>query len=285
MNSEVPFVVKIGGGEGNAFQPAVIDLARLWSSGSRWVLLHGGSARTNEVSEALGHPPEFVTSPSGFTSRKTDRKTAEIFSMVYAGEMNTRIVERFQQSGINALGLSGLDGGLLRGKRKKAIRIRQNGRTRILRNNYTGKIELVNSGLLKTLLRLGYAPVLSPPALSEEEEIINIDGDRAAAAVAGSLCADSLILLTGAPGVLEDSDNEQSVIPHIYADDVQQVIEESARGRMGIKLHAAAEALESGVSEVIIAPSDCEDPVTGALNGNGTKITKRKEYENVSHEV
>jgi len=271
-------VVKIGGGEGNRLEPAVADLSQRWQDGGKWVLLHGGSARTNEVAEALGHPPEFVTSPSGFTSRKTDRETARIFSMVYAGEMNTSIVEQFQKQGVNALGLSGLDGRLLSGKRKKAIRMVENGRQRILRDNYTGKVRSVNTELLQVLLAQNYAPVLSPPALSEEREIINVDGDRAAAVVAASLGAENLILLTGAPGLLRDPEDRQSVIPHLHRSELDRARDEYAEGRMRIKLLAAAEALDGGVRKVVIAPSDAERPVSEALSGSGTVITFLEEH-------
>jgi acetylglutamate/LysW-gamma-L-alpha-aminoadipate kinase len=77
------------------------------------VIVHGGSHRTNEVAAALGHPPRFVTSPSGYTSRFTDRATLEIFEMVYCGQVNKGLVERLQRRGVNAVGLSGIDGGLV----------------------------------------------------------------------------------------------------------------------------------------------------------------------------
>ncbi|MBC7238234.1 MAG: [LysW]-aminoadipate kinase, partial [Chloroflexi bacterium] len=131
-------VVKVGGSEGIDLDAVCRDIASLVKEGRRLVLVHGGSARTNEVAEKLGHPPEFVTSVSGFTSRRTDRETLKIFEMVYCGEMNKGIVEKLQSEGVNAVGLSGLDGRLLEGRRKDTIRIVRNGRRMVLRDDYTG---------------------------------------------------------------------------------------------------------------------------------------------------
>ena len=265
-------IIKTGGGEGNAMDPVLDDLATLSQKGERWILVHGGSARTNEIATALGHPPEFVTSPSGFESRRTDRRTAEIFAMVYAGDVNSRLVEGLQTRGVNALGLSGLDGRLLEGPRKKAIRVLRNGRAIVLRDDYTGIVERVNNSLLTMLLETGYAPVLSPPALSTENEILNVDGDRAAAAIAAAMKSDTLVLLTGAPGLLRDPSDPESLVPNLARSEVESAIETWARGRMRLKLFAAREALEKGVGRVIISASDTLDPVQSALEGRGTTI-------------
>ena len=100
----------------------------LWKRGERLVLVHGGSAETNRVAEALGRPPVFVTSPSGYSSRYTDRETLEIFEMVYCGKVNKGLVERLQRRGVNAVGLSGLDGRIFEGKHKKSVRSVENGK-------------------------------------------------------------------------------------------------------------------------------------------------------------
>ena len=130
-------IIKVGGSEGIDYDAVCDDIAQLVNEGERLILVHGGSSITNVVSEALGHPPQFVTSPSGYTSRLTDRRTLEIFQMVYCGQMNKGIVERLQQRGVNAIGLSGMDGRLWEGSRKKAIRAIENGKKRIIRNNFT----------------------------------------------------------------------------------------------------------------------------------------------------
>ena len=96
-------VVKVGGSEGIDYDATCADVALLVKSGRRMVLVHGGSSQTNEVATALGHPPKFVTSPSGYTSRLTDQRTLEIFKMVYCGQMNKMIVEKLQANGINAV--------------------------------------------------------------------------------------------------------------------------------------------------------------------------------------
>lgn len=272
MQTNDLLVVKVGGGEGNRIEPVLDDLADLWHAGQRWVLVHGGSARTNEVATALGHPPQFITSPSGFTSRRTDRQTALIFTMVYAGEVNKTIVEGLQARGINAVGLSGADGRLLEGERKKAIRAVVNGRRLIVRDDYTGTIKRVNGALLQLLLDTGYAPVVCPPAISDEHELINVDGDRAAAALAAALHAHTLVLLTGAPGLLRTPDDPTSRIATLPAVALEEAMTTYAQGRMRIKLLAAREALDNGVQRVVIAASNADHPVRQALAGEGTLI-------------
>jgi acetylglutamate/LysW-gamma-L-alpha-aminoadipate kinase len=112
-------VVKIGGSQGVSFETIAEDAAVLFREGKRLVLVHGGSALTNQVATQLGHPPEFVTSVSGFSSRRTDRRTLEIFTMVCAGQVNKSLVELLQKRKINAIGLSGMDG--RRTVRRRAI--------------------------------------------------------------------------------------------------------------------------------------------------------------------
>jgi len=117
-------VVKIGGTQGVDFSAICQDAASLLSQGKRLVLVHGGSAEANQLGEALDYPPRFITSPSGYTSRYTDRRTLEIFIMAVNGKINTSIVEQLQALGVNALGLSGPDGRLMLATRKSAIQNR-----------------------------------------------------------------------------------------------------------------------------------------------------------------
>ena len=140
-------VLKIGGSEGINYDLIADDIAALVKEGQPLIVIHGGSSLTNKVAEQLGHPPQFVTSVSGFTSRRTDRRTLEIFEMVYCGQMNKGLVEKLQQRGVNAVGLSGIDGRIWEGTRKSAIKIIQNGRKRVLRDDFTGKVERVNAAL------------------------------------------------------------------------------------------------------------------------------------------
>lgn len=265
-------IIKVGGSEGIDYDAVCADVADLVRSGERLVLVHGGSHLTNEVATALGHPPRFITSPSGYTSRLTDRRTLEIFEMVYCGQMNKGLVETLQALGINAIGLSGLDGGLWRGSRKTAVRAIENGRRRIIRDNYTGTVESVNTDLLNSLLDSGYLPVLTPPAISHEGEAINVDGDRAAGQTAVSLHAHTLIILSNVPGVLKQFPDEDSLIPHINPADIDHVAQTYAEGRMRIKLLGAQEALQGGVQRVILGDARGDTPVQRALSGQGTVI-------------
>jgi hypothetical protein len=136
----------------------------LRQAGRELLLVHGGAETTNEVAEALGHPPQFVTSESGYVSRRTDRRTLEIFEMVYCGQLNKMWVEKLQMAGVNAVGLSGLDGRIFEGTRKDTLRVRIDGKRLVLRDDWTGTVERVNTHLLRTLLDAGYLPVLTPPA-------------------------------------------------------------------------------------------------------------------------
>ena len=133
--------------------------------------------------------------------------------MAYAGKVNKLIVERLQSLGVNAVGLSGLDGRLLEGKRKAAIRIIEDGKQKVLRDDWTGTIERVNAGLLTILLDAGYLPVVAPLASSNDGEALNVDGDRAAAALAVGLGADTLLLLSNVPGLLRAFPDESSADP------------------------------------------------------------------------
>ncbi|NBC94736.1 MAG: [LysW]-aminoadipate kinase, partial [Deinococcus-Thermus bacterium] len=128
--------------------PALDDVARMHAAGRRGVLVHGGSDETNRLAEALGHPPRFVTSPSGRTSRYTDRRTLEIFEMAYCGKVNKAVVERLQRAGVDAIGLSGLDGRLLEGRRKATVRSVEGGKVKLLRGDHTGTVDRVNVALL-----------------------------------------------------------------------------------------------------------------------------------------
>lgn len=264
-------VVKVGGSAGIDYDALCNDVATLWKSGERLVLVHGGSDETNRVAEALGHPPRFVTSPSGYTSRYTDRRTLEIFEMVYCGVANKGLVEQLQGRGINALGLSGLDGRLLQGKRKAAIRIVENGRQKILRDDWTGTVEQVNTELLQTLLAGEYLPVIAPLACSEHGEALNVDGDRAAAAIAIALKASKLLLLSNVPGLLRDFPNVDSLITRIPASDVESYLQ-YAEGRMKKKVLGASEAISQGVGEVILGDARAAGCVSHALEGQGTVI-------------
>jgi acetylglutamate/LysW-gamma-L-alpha-aminoadipate kinase len=265
-------VVKMGGVSGVNIQAVMADIAAQVKAGQKVVVVHGGSGETNAISEQLGHPPRFVTSPSGFTSRYTDRQTLEIFAMVTSGKINTLLVEKLQKLGVNAFGLSGVDGRVMVAKRKEAIRIVENGKQRMLRDDYTGKIESVNGDLLMLLVNSGYTPVIAPLAISPEGDALNVDADRAAAMVAGAVRAEQLIILSNVPGLLRQFPDEGTLIPHIDKSKVEQSLE-FAEGRMKKKVLGASEALGLGVASVVFADGRIDQPVAGALAGKGTVIS------------
>jgi acetylglutamate/LysW-gamma-L-alpha-aminoadipate kinase len=248
------------------------DLATLVQRGEQVVLVHGGSHETNLISAKLGHPPRFVTSISGHSSRYTDRETLEILAMVAAGRINKLLVERLQQLGVNAVGLSGLDGRLLEGKRKESLRIVENGKRKVLHGEYSGRIEQVNVSLLKMLLDTGYVPVMAPLAISYEHEAVNVDGDRVAAAIGAALNAQTVIILSNVPGLLRNPADETTLVPHIPQVRVHDYLARYARGRMKRKMLGAIEALQDGVVRVIIADGRLTRPLQRALAGQGTVV-------------
>jgi len=260
-------VVKVGGAEGNDIDNVLIDLAPRRD----YVLVHGGSNEVDRLAEALGRPTRWITSPSGVVSRYTDRGTMEVFTMALAGKMNTAIVARLQALGAPAVGLSGVDGGLILGRRKEAVRAVDNGRVLLVKDDHSGTVEQVNAGLIRTLFDAGYVPVISPPGVTPRGELINADADRIAAMVAASMKADTLVLFTNVPGLLREPSDPSSLIPEVPRDQLAHFMN-FAYGRMKKKLIAAKEALEGGVARVVIASSQQSDPVERALEGMGTVI-------------
>lgn len=271
-------VIKVGGGEGIDLDGVAAGIAALQGAGRRLLLVHGGSHLTNELAAALGHEAQFIRSPSGYESRYSDRRTMEIFKMVYCGRVNKELVERLQARGVNAVGLSGLDGGLWQGPRKESIRqLLPDGRQRLVRDSLTGRVERVNVGLLSLLLEAGYLPVLTPPALSDDGQAINVDGDRAAAATAVAMGAGDLLILSNVRGVLADFPHEESLISCIHEEELPRIRREAAQGRMRIKLLAAEEALAGGVARVVIGDARGARAVERAWAGEGTVIRRGRE--------
>ena len=264
-------VVKIGGGSGTQIDPTVADLTELLRGGRRLVLVHGASGETNLLAEKLGKPPRFITSISGIESRFTDRETLEIFEMAYCGKANKTIVEAFQKRGINAVGLSGLDGRIFEGKRKDTITVLEGSKRKVLRGDYTGKVEKVNGVLVTLLLDHGYLPVLCPPAVSYEGDAVNVDGDTAAAYLAATMNAKEFVMLSNVPGLLRNLNDPGSLVARIPAAAIDEYMP-LAHGRMKRKLMAAEIALKAGVRRVILGSANSETPVTSALAGHGTVI-------------
>lgn len=264
-------VVKLGGTEGVDFSAICQDAAELLKNGQKLVFVHGGSAEANALGEALGAPPKFITSPSGYTSRYTDRKTLEVFLMAVNGKVNSLLTEQLHGLGINAFGLCGMDGRLMVATRKDSIQSVENGKRKIIRDDYTGKIESVNSNLLLAILEMGCLPVIAPVAVSHKGEALNVDADRAAAMVASALKAETLILLTAVTGLMKNFPDESTLIRQLPQNQLPVALE-AAQGRMKKKVLGAEEALQGGVGKVIIADGRIQNPITNALNGNGTII-------------
>jgi acetylglutamate/LysW-gamma-L-alpha-aminoadipate kinase len=265
-------VVKMGGSilKEGASSELLSDLKGLLVE-NKAVLVHGGGAEVTEIAAKLGTPQKFIVSPEGFRSRYTDKDTIEIYSMVMAGKINKQIVLALQSQGIPTVGLSGLDGLLLRAERKKKlIAVDERGRKRVIDGGYTGKITGVNEALLRFLLEQSYVPVVTPIAVSEEFEPLNVDGDRTAAFIAGALKADRLILLTDVQGLVLKG----KIIPRINASEVKENLSSIGQG-MSTKVHAALEALNQGVGEVLIASGLEKLPVSSALKHEcGTVISR-----------
>lgn len=262
-------VVKIGGSDAIDYGAFLEDLA----GHEDWILLHGGSHELDRISEELGHPPRFVESVSGYTSRYTDEETVDLINMVYPGKMNKFLVEELQKLGVNAFGFSGLDGRVLECKRKSSLKIKKEGKKVVLRGEHSGIIKKVNTEPIELLLEAGYSPVLTIPAVTFEGTAVNVDGDRAAAEVASAFSADKLLLLSDVPGLLKDVNDVNSLVNEMSREDIEKFTDEYAEGRMKKKLLGAGEAIDAGVGSVILGDGTVEKPVTNALSGGGTLIS------------
>lgn len=264
-------VAKIGGARAVDPAGALADVAALLAEGEDVIVVHGGSTAVDDTLEDLGESPEYVETPSGVVGRFTDERTIDVFEMVLPGKLNTDLVAGLQAAGVNAVGLSGVDGALFTGPRKSAIRVLEDGKRKIRRGDFSGAIEDVNSDLLSTLLEGGYTPVVTVPMLADGDTPVNADADRAAAAVASVLGA-RLVSLTDVPGVLRDPEDEDTPIERVESETELAALEDAATGFMSRKVMAAIEALDGGASEVIVADANSETPITAALAGGGTHV-------------
>lgn len=264
-------VLKVGGDifKNGLNQALAKDVKKVLES-EKLVIVHGGGDEVTEVAEKLGKKQTFITSFKGIRSRYTDEETIEIYIMVMAGKVNKTIVKWLLSYGIPAVGLSGIDGKLLTANRKKKlVIIDEKGRRRIIDGGYTGKINAVNSNLLEILIKSGYVPVVSPIALGEENEYLNVNGDRAAAQIAGALKANKIIFLTDVSGVHLG----EECLKHLSLKEAKEILPKIGSG-MDMKIIASIEALELGVKEAIIASGLINEPITNALKGlNGTVIS------------
>ncbi len=255
-------VAKIGGSLLRQGIPETLleDLAGL-SRTTQIALVHGGGETVTEIATKLGKEQKFVVSPEGIKSRYTDRETAEIYTMVMSGLLAKRIVLSLRSKGVSAVSLTGLDGSLFQGKRKKKLVIvDERGRKLLIEGGYTGKVESVNSSLVEALMSGGYTPVISPVAVGEDSEPLNIDGDRAASSLASGISADAVVFLTNVEGLLLDG----KLVESLSVSEASIKLPEVGFG-MQKKVIAAADAVNAGVKEAIICSGQGEAPLSSAL--------------------
>lgn len=261
-------IVKVGGGKNINWDYVCRDFAKLSEPA---ILVHGGNYEMDRVTKELGKEVKTFMSPSGFESRYSDRKTMEIFTMVYCGLVNKKIVAKLRSLGVNAVGLSGIDGGLWEGEKKKAVVAVENGKKKIIRDNYFIKVKKVNSRLLNTLIKAGFVPVITAPGISFEGEISNLDNDRAIAVMAKGLNVKRIVSLFEAPGVLADVKDEGTIINSIPKEGLKEVLKK-VEGRMKKKILGAIEAFENGVTEMYLGDGRIKEPIKVVLKGEGTVI-------------
>ena len=232
-------VVKYGG---NAMvneqlkQQVMEDIVLLWLIGVKIVLVHGGGPEINELMDKLGKKAEFVDG-----LRVTDKETVDIVQMVLAGKVNKTLVNLLEMKGGKAMGISGMDGRLIEAKIKNE------------RLGYVGKITNVNIAPVIDLLEKGYIPVISTLGCDKEGNTYNINGDTAAAFIAGALEAERLIMMTDIAGLLRDKNDPTTLIPHVTVSEAELLRQEGViSGGMIPKVDCCVTALEQGVKNVII---------------------------------
>lgn len=263
--------IKIGGSVVDNLHSTTISDIKKIAEKEGVILVHGGGKEVTKVSEQLGKKPKFVVSPSGIKSRYTDQETAEIFTMVMSGKINKTIVRLLQKNGVNAIGLSGVDAKVLQAERKKKLFIiNEKGRKQAIDGGYTGKITKVNAKFVKSLLEQGYTPVISPIALSEEFDFLNVDGDRAAAYVAGKVQTDKVLFITNVDGLLMDG----KLVTNLSLAEAKEIRPKVGFG-MEKKILAATEALDMGVKEALIANGQKENPISSAMAHENCTVIKK----------
>ncbi len=260
-------IVKIGGGSEINIKGIVEDLVQIHEP---YVIVHGANALRDKLAQDLGQPKQVLTSVSGYTSVYSDEKLLDVMMMAYAGLRNKRIVEQCQQHGINAVGLTGLDGKAVQGIRNKGIRVYRDKKLKIVRD-FSGKPETVNAALLNLLLDNGYVPVLTVPIIDEQNTAINTENDDVVRVLQKALEADTVINLIEAPGFLTDKDDPASLIKAISTSELE-AREQQVEGRMKRKMLAIRKLFEQGATKVIISDGRSAHPVKDALAAKGTVI-------------
>ena len=232
-------VIKYGG---NAMineelkQQVMEDIALLWLIGVKVVLVHGGGPEISDTMKKFGKKSEFVNG-----LRVTDKETVDIVQMVLAGKVNKTLVNLLQMKGGHAVGLSGIDGGILEATMKDEAL------------GYVGEITKIRTQPIVDLLEKNYIPVISTIASDRQGNTFNINGDTAAASIAGALGAERLIMMTDIAGLLRDKDDPSTLIPAVTVSEAKQLFEEGVIcGGMIPKVDCCIEAIEKGVRHVVI---------------------------------
>lgn len=232
-------VVKYGG---NAMvneqlkQQVMEDIVLLWLIGVKVVLVHGGGPEISELMARLGKKPEFVDG-----LRVTDKETVDIVQMVLAGKVNKTLVNLLEMKGGKAMGISGMDGRLIEAKVKNE------------KLGYVGTITQIHITPVIDLLEKGYIPVVSTVGCDEQGNTYNINGDTAAAWIAGALKAERLIMMTDIAGILRDKNDPATLIPEVTIAEAHQLYDEGiVSGGMIPKVDCCIEALHKGVENVVI---------------------------------
>lgn len=257
-------VVKYGGNamiDPQLKEQVMEDIVLLWLIGVKVVLIHGGGPEISETMARLGKKAEFVDG-----LRVTDKETMDIVQMVLAGKVNKTLVNLLQMKGGHAVGLSGIDGGIIEATMKDE------------RLGYVGKITKIRPDPITDLLERNYIPVVSTVASDRQGNTFNINGDTAAAHIAGALGAERLIMMTDIAGILEDREDPSSLIPHITVSEARKLYDKGViSGGMIPKVECCIEALEHGVNNVVIMDGRISHSILMELltnEGAGTMVMK-----------
>jgi acetylglutamate kinase len=274
------FVVKLGGdslSDPHVLEQVAGQVALLASLSIRIVVVHGGGVQATALAKRLGQEPRLVGG-----RRITDKAALDVVKMVYRGQLNTDLVAELRHHGVPAVGLSGVDGELVTAHRRPPVRIvNDSGEDELVDFGHVGDVDQVDPRVLTTLLDARFVPVVSSLAGDSEGNVYNVNADTVAESLATSLHAQKLIFLTGAPGVLRDRDDPNSLVTFADPDDLAGLMKSGAlAGGMKPKVEACIRAATGGVERTHIIDGRVPDALllelfTGA--GCGTMIVGRKE--------